>query len=63
MRADEDVVGFALAHCFLHYEGVAAVETAGYIGDVNEREELLVWTAFQIAVAFAEVNVDEGLAF
>ena len=52
MRADEDVVSFALAHCFLHYEGVAAVETAGYVGDVNEREELLVGTAFQIAVAF-----------
>ena len=36
------------------------METAGYIGDVNVGEELFVWTAFQVAKAFAEVDVKES---
>ena len=37
-----------------------ALEAASYVGDVDERQELSIWAAFEVAVAFAEVDVQEG---
>jgi hypothetical protein len=31
---------------------------AGDIGIVYERNEFVVWTSFEVAVAFAEVDID-----
>lgn len=36
------------------------MESAGYIGDIDEWEELFVGTAFQVAEAFAKVDVEES---
>ena len=36
------------------------MESAGDISDVNEREQLFIWTAFQVAEAFAEVDVEKS---
>ena len=40
--------------------GIAEMEPAGDIDDVDEREEVFIWAVIQIAVAFAEVDVNEG---
>ena len=61
MSADFDIVGFALAHCLHHYEGVSGVEATGYVGDVYKGVELGVGPAFEVAIAFAQVDVQEGL--
>lgn len=42
MGADEDVTGFAGADGGGHDDGVAGVEAAGDVGDVDEREEVIV---------------------
>lgn len=60
MSADFDVVLFAEADGFVHDEGVAGVEAAGDVGDVDEGEEGGVGAAFEVAEAFAEVDVEEG---
>ena len=36
------------------------MESAGYIGDIDEWEELFIGSAFQVAEAFTEVDVEES---
>lgn len=58
MRASFDVVRFAEADGLLHDEGVAGVEAAGDIGVVDKRDEVFIGAAGEVAVGFAEVDVD-----
>lgn len=58
MRADFDVVFLARFDCSLHYERVACMESACYIGVVDQWDELVVWAAFEVAIALAEIDVD-----
>lgn len=60
MGTNFDVVLFTHADRLHHDEGIAGVESAGYVGNVDEWEELFVWTAFQVAEAFAKVDVEES---
>jgi hypothetical protein len=58
MRADGDVVRFAGFHSLVHNHGIAGMTATGYIGVVYERDEFIVWTSSEVAVAFAEVDID-----
>ena len=60
MGTNLDIVGFALPNRFHHDERVSRVEATCYVGNVDEGVELSVWTAFEVAIAFAQVHVDEG---
>ena len=41
---------FAVANGLLHDQGIASVETAGDIGDIDQWEELEIWSAGTVAV-------------
>lgn len=51
-----DVVGFAVADGVHHDQGVAAVEAAGDVGDIDHGEELEVGSEGPVAVLFTIVN-------
>ncbi len=59
MRANFDVVEFAFANGLHHYKGVPSVETACHVCDVDERKDFGVGPAFQIAVALAQVDIEQ----
>ena len=58
MGPDGDVVGFAGFDGAVHDHGVACVAAAGDVGIVDQGNELVVGACFEVAVAFAEVDVD-----
>ena len=40
------------------YQRISCVESTGYVGMINERYQVGVRSAFEIAEAFTQVNVD-----
>ena len=58
MRSNRNVVCFACLDGLVHDHRVAGMATTSDIGIVYERNEFIVRTSFEVAVTFAEVDVD-----
>jgi hypothetical protein len=58
MCTDGDVVRFACFDSLVHDHGITSMPATGHISVVYERDEFIVWTSFEVAVSFAEVDIN-----